>query len=167
MNDTVLSTSGMVESRTSSEVSTTASYSTSYLLSLFAGFLVGEIRSPNPMRLQKYFNLYSGNPEELLQDYEDPAKTVPSVIAKIPIKIASIIVDENGYCASFITQARGKDLNVKSDNSSNHTLGLAVDDGILAFATFNSSVYRDLAAGATVEIEWRIRVYDLYNNEES
>ena len=137
-----------------------SSCSTRHLSSLFASFLTGE-RS-HEMQFQKYFVLYSGNPIDLRNKYEDRDGMMlqQPLIDRVPVRVSSTSRDEDGnYYATFIgTFQANNALKFDDGKVSDLSLALVTGDMILAFTSFDINVYKMMCSGSRAEIKWKLQL---------
>lgn len=153
-------TEGTVTATISEQITENNSCSTSQLSSLFASFLTGG--SVTEMQFQKYFVLYRGSPSTLLSRYEKAEGNLSDspVIDRVDVRISSTSRDDNGnYYATFIGtfQKRGL-VKLESNFADGLSLALVAGDKILAFTSFDESVYRKLCDGSRAEIKWQLQL---------
>lgn len=136
------------------------SCSTSHLSSLFASFLTGG--SVTEMTFQKYFVLYKGDALSLRYEYENNGGSIPlkPLIDRVDVRSSSTSRDLDGnYYATFIGTFQGDGLvNLNDKTSEKLSLALVAGSKILAFTTFDTSVYRKLCTGSRVEIKWKLQL---------
>ena len=157
-------------STTNTTVFVTKSYVTSSLAQLFANFLLGNV-SRN-LNVQKHIQLYTLTSEELIQHYEkNQALPVDNAILgnAIPVRVSHLSTSKNDttvdeYYATFISTIDGSEISVPSVSSS-IAIGLQAGHLLLASATLDPVVYRDIRDGSRAEIRWKIGTNSTFTSQ--